>query len=91
VYKKGFSLPPVYLPVPYSNIPYCLSCDKGNSEKIKVWDEACDGYIILIVWRTCIKHKSSYLYFTFVFFSFPIGIWVGVCPRSQVCVLQKPK
>ena len=27
VYKKGFSLPPVYLPVPYSNIPYCLSCE----------------------------------------------------------------
>ena len=26
-FKNGFSLPPVYLPVPYSNIPYCPSCD----------------------------------------------------------------
>ena len=25
MYKKGFSLSPVYLPVPYSNIPYCPS------------------------------------------------------------------
>jgi len=25
-FKKGFSLLPVYLPVPYSNIPYCPSC-----------------------------------------------------------------
>ena len=46
VYKKGFSLLPVYLPVPYSNIPYCplwyfnSGCKMGRFEDThnSTWD-----------------------------------------------------
>jgi len=34
VYKNGFSLSPVYLPVPYSNIPYCLLCDIDQIQEV---------------------------------------------------------
>ena len=59
-----------------------LAVTKGNSEKIKAWDEAHGHIGLSIVWVNSYycKHKSSYSYFTLCFSHFPLasGLESGV-------------
>ena len=68
-------------PQPNKNKPplQVLAVAKGNSEKIKVWGEACDDIMINHI-------KPIYSYKTLRFFSFPISVRFEVCICAQLVI-----